>query len=83
MYPLMKDLIYTLVDGDDSFMSVTTWNHSHFAHFNADKIIDNMMKSNKWKPGYEYYGKTKEEIKKIWDDNRDEAAKAGTKCITI
>ena len=25
--------IYT-VDGDDSFMSVTTWNHSHFEEFN-------------------------------------------------
>ena len=34
--------IYT-VDGDDSLMSVTTWNHLHFAHFDADKN-DNMMK---------------------------------------
>jgi len=70
--------IYT-VDGDDSFMSVTTWNHSHFAHFDADKIIDNMMKGKNWKEGYKYYGMTKEEIKASWDKNRDEAATAGTK----
>ena len=28
------------IDGDSGFMSVTTWNHSHFPHFNADKIIN-------------------------------------------
>ena len=31
--------IYT-IDGNSDYMSVTTWNHSHFPHFNADKIID-------------------------------------------
>ena len=70
--------IYT-VDGDDSFTSVTTWNHSHFEHFNADKIIANMMKGKNWKEGYKYNGMTKEEIKASWDKNRDEAAAAGTK----
>ena len=69
--------IYT-IDGDSDFMSVTTWNHSHFEHFNADKIIDNMMKSKKW-PDSKYYGKTKDEIKAEWDKNREEAATAGTK----
>ena len=70
--------IYT-VDGDSSFTSVTTWNHSHFGHFDADKIIDNMMKGKNWKPGYKYYGMTKDEIKEGWEKNRDEAAAAGTK----
>ena len=69
--------VYT-VDGDDSFMSVTTWNHSHFGHFDADKIITNMMNSEKW-PKSKYYGMTREEIKAGWDKNRDEAATAGTK----
>lgn len=69
--------IYT-IDGDSNFMSVTTWNHSHFEHFNADKIIDNMMKSKNW-PNSKYFGKTKNEIKEGWDKNRDEAATAGTK----
>ena len=70
--------IYT-VDGDDSFTSVTTWNHSHFEHFDADKIIDNMMKGKNWKEGYKYYGMTREEIKALWEKNRDECANAGTK----
>ena len=59
--------IYT-VDGDDSFMSVTTWNHSHFAHFDADKIITKMMNGKNWKPGYKYYGMTKDEIQIVLED---------------
>ncbi len=69
--------IYT-IDGDSDYMSVTTWNHRHFAHFDADKIIERMMKSKKW-PTNKYYGKTPDEIKDLWEKNRDEAATAGTK----
>ena len=69
--------IYT-IDGDSDYMSVTTWNHSHFPHFDADAIIEKMMKSPKW-PQSKYYGQTPEEIKAGWDKNRDEASAAGTK----
>ena len=69
--------IYT-IDGDSSFTSVTTWNHSHFYPFNADLIIDRMMNSKNW-PSSKYFGMSKEEIKKQWDDKRDQAAAAGTK----
>lgn len=69
--------IYT-IDGDSSFTSVTTWNHSHFQHFDGDKIIDKMMNSPKW-PNNKYYGKTKQEIKDLWEKNRVEASIAGTK----
>lgn len=69
--------IYT-VDGDSNYTSVTTLIHKHFEHFDADKIIDNMMKSKKWPSNQKYYGKTKQEIKQLWDDNRDQAAKLGT-----
>lgn len=69
--------IYT-IDGDSDFTSVTTWNHSHFEGFDADKIITNMMKRDNW-PKSKYFGKTREEIKAGWDKNRDEAADAGTK----
>ena len=31
--------IYT-IKGDSNYMSVTTWNHSHFAHFDPDKISE-------------------------------------------
>lgn len=68
--------IYT-IDGDSSFTSVTTFNHSHFEHFNADNIIANMMRSKRW-PQSRYYGMTPDQIKAQWENNRDEAAKAGT-----
>ena len=69
--------IYT-IKGDSDYMSVTTWNHSHFAHFEPDKIIDKMMASKNW-PQSKYYGKTRKEIKKMWSDNGKQASEAGTK----
>ena len=47
--------IYT-VDGDRTFMSVTTWNHHHFPKFDADKIIRQIISSPKHKtdPTYKY-----------------------------
>ena len=66
------------VNGTSKYTSVTTWNHSHFDHFDADKIIKNMMNSKNW-PTNKYYGMTVDEIKGAWDKNRDEAASAGTK----
>lgn len=72
--------IYTVKGDRGGYTSVTTWNHHHFAEFDADGIIDKMMKSKNWNnPTYKYYGMTREQIKKIWDDNRDAAACAGTK----
>ena len=64
---------------DSGYMSVTTWNHSHFGHFDADAVIKNMMKGRNWNPSNKYYGKTADEIKAGWEQNRDEAARAGTK----
>ena len=69
--------IYT-IDGDSNYMSVTTWNHSHFEVFDADKVISNMMNSLKW-PQSKYFGKTKEEIKAQWEKNGVESSEAGTK----
>ncbi len=70
---------YTVLnDKESKYTSVTTWNHSHFEAFNADKIINKMMSSNNWQIGHKYYGKTPDEIKRIWDDNRNSAAKYGT-----
>ena len=70
--------IYT-INGDSDFMSVTKWNHSHFQHFDADKIIDKMMMSRKWGPAHKHWGKTKEQIKQEWKDNGNAASTAGTK----
>jgi len=68
--------IYT-IHGDSSYTSVTTFNHQHFEPFNANNIINNMMKSKNW-PKSKYYGQTPKEIKAGWEENRVAAATAGT-----
>jgi len=65
-------------DPDIKYTSVTTWCHSHFPHFDADEIINNMMKGKSWKEGHKYWGKTAEQIKGQWNNNRDSVAGAGT-----
>lgn len=68
--------IYT-INGDSSYMSVTTFNHSHFEHFDADRVISGMMSSPKWEVS-KYYGMTPEQIKAGWEENRQSAATLGT-----
>jgi len=62
---------------DSTFTSVTTWIHSLFEGFDADKIITKMMLSHKWSQS-KYYGMTREEIKAQWETNRDNSARQGT-----
>jgi hypothetical protein len=62
-------------NGEEGYLSVTTWLHSHFKPFDADAVIAKMKLSN---PKCKYYGQTPEKIKAMWDKNRDEAAAAGT-----
>ena len=56
--------IYT-INGNSNFTSVTTWNKSMFSKFDADEVIDKMMKSSKWSES-KYFNMTKEEIKNAW-----------------
>lgn len=65
------------VKGMTHFTSVTTWVKRKFEKFDADKIIDTMMKSKHWETN-KYYGMTKPEIKEAWNKNRDSAASSGT-----
>jgi ATP-dependent exoDNAse (exonuclease V) beta subunit len=67
------------INGKGGYTSVTTWNHSHFAHFDADGIIDGMQRKIDTDPTYKYYQMTRAQIKQDWDKNRDAAAQAGTK----
>jgi ATP-dependent exoDNAse (exonuclease V) beta subunit len=67
-----------LTEPDVKYTSVTTWNHSHFPKFEADSIIENMMKGKGWKEGHKYWGLTPEQIKAQWNTNRDSVAGAGT-----
>ena len=73
--------IYTVCGDRGGYTSVTTLNHQHFSQFDADKIIDKMMKNKKnWAdPNYKYYGMTREQIKKQWSSNASSASGAGTK----
>lgn len=63
---------------DVNYTSVTTWNHSLFEKFDADKIIGNMMKSKGWKEGHKYWGLTPQQIKAQWNTNSSSVAEAGT-----
>jgi len=70
---------YTIVsDPYSKYISVTTWNHSHFPKFDSDDIIQKMMKGKSWKEGHKYWGQTVEQIKELWEKNRNSAAGAGT-----
>lgn len=60
------------------YTSVTTWVHSNFPKFDADSIIDNMMKSKGWKEGHKYWGLTPNQIKSQWNNNSNVVAGAGT-----
>ena len=61
--------------GEGNYMSVTSWNHTHFKPFDADAIIQKMQLNN---PKCKYYGQTPEQIKAGWNQGRDEAAALGT-----
>ena len=70
---------YTIkTDPTSVYTSVTTWNHSHFPHFNADDIIRKMMSGKGWKEGHKYWGQTKEQIKELWNNNKNHVSTAGT-----
>jgi len=72
--------IYTVCGERGTYKSVTTWNHSHFAHFDSSGIVDKMLTSrNMQDPNYKYYGMTKEQILAMWDSKRDSSSAAGTK----
>ena len=67
-----------LSEPDIKYTSVTTWVHEHFPHFNADEIINTMMKSKGWKEGHRYWGKTANQIKELWNTNKNTVSVAGT-----
>jgi len=70
---------YTIIpDAKSKYKSVTTWNHSHFPHFDADDIIKKMMSSKSWKEGHKYWGLTAAQIKAMWTANGAAVSGAGT-----
>jgi ATP-dependent exoDNAse (exonuclease V) beta subunit len=65
-------------DPKSFYTSVTTFNHGHFPKFNADEVIENMMKGKNWNPENKYWGLTPTEIKSLWKQNSDAVSGAGT-----
>lgn len=61
------------------YTSTTTWVHSLFENFDADKIIDKMMNSKSWKEGHKYWNMTSQQIKESWNKNSSTVSNAGTK----
>ena len=60
------------------YTSVTTWNHGHFPKFNADKVIQNMMRGKKWNEDNKYWGMTPNQIKEQWNQTGKNSARLGT-----
>jgi ATP-dependent exoDNAse (exonuclease V) beta subunit len=70
---------YTITtDPESKYTSVTTWNHSHFPHFNADLVIKKMKKGKNWNPENKYWGMSDEAIKELWSKNASDVSGAGT-----
>ena len=64
------------IDGDSSFTSVTTWNHSHFEEFDADKVIAGISRLIG-----QMQNVGKHQRKAGWEKNR--VTLRGTKCTTL
>ena len=62
-------------DKGTKYTSVTTWCHTHFPKFNADAVIESMMKGKNWNPENKYWGLTPQQIKAQWQNN---GSKEGT-----
>ena len=75
---------YTIIDrdaGDDEntvYTSVTTFIHSLFNKFDANKIIEKMKNGKNWNEKNKYWGMTDEEIKLLWENNGKEVSGKGT-----
>jgi hypothetical protein len=65
------------VNGDAFYKGVTSFIGGCFDEFDADAVIDKMMKSPKW-PKSPYFGMEKQEIKDMWSAKGEKAAKDGT-----
>lgn len=67
--------VYTVNGSSKGIISCTKFLHDFFPHFDADAVIDGMMKRG-LKP--EYQGMTREQIKAKWAANGEKASGAGT-----
>lgn len=69
---------HTYSVGDTRYISVTTFKALFFDKFDSSATIDRMMASPKWTSS-KYFGKSKAEITKEWDDAGLESRQEGTR----
>lgn len=67
--------IYTINGSSKGVISCTGFIHQFFGHFDADAVINGMIRRGLKPP---YVGMTKAQIKKMWNDNGTAASEAGT-----
>ena len=72
--------IYTVMGDRGGYTSVTTFNHSHFSHFDAEAIVNGILRKREWQsdPTYKYYQMSKEDILASWAKNGASASGAGS-----
>ena len=69
------------IDGDSTnVVSVTTYIKSFFEEFDTDKVVNGILKKYEYSndPNYKYYKMEPENIKDMWEKNRDESSGKGT-----
>ena len=66
------------IDGSSKgVISCTGFIHAFFPHFDPDVTIKKMMKSKTWSSSV-WFGKSPDEIKRVWSDSGKEASASGT-----
>jgi hypothetical protein len=66
-----------IINNEEGYTSATTWVHSNFEPFDNDSVIDKMMKGSGWVKS-QYFGMSKDDIKKKWAENGKESSGLGT-----
>lgn len=76
-----SDHRYWIKDDDKDLTSCTTFIHHFFGDFDSDKVIKQIMQSDKYKndPEYAYYQMEAKDIKHQWSESGRIASEAGTR----
>ena len=67
-----------VVGENNEYVSVTSKVKSCFREFDPDSVISSMRIDGEWKPGSKYAGLSPSEVKALWKNKGEEAARLGT-----
>lgn len=71
--------VYFIDGSPKDVVSVTTLVKKYSVPFDADRVIENIMRSPSYKEGHKYWGMSRDEIKTQWSDLGKDASTRGTK----